>query len=98
MSELVSSVKRLWPALLVAAAVVAGIPGGAAAVTGPRDSIVVLHTNDLHSHLDPVAGERLGGAAARAALLARQRALGGATLTIDAGDVFQGTPYYNFFR
>jgi 2',3'-cyclic-nucleotide 2'-phosphodiesterase (5'-nucleotidase family) len=59
----------------------------------------LLHTNDVHSHLDPLrAGEgRSGGAAARAALLARERA-GAPTLTLDAGDVFQGTPYYNYFH
>ncbi len=43
-------------------------------------------------------GERVGGAAARAALIERQRSRPGRTLLLDAGDVFQGTPYYNFFR
>ena len=43
-------------------------------------------------------GEMVGGAAARAALIERQRGRPGRTLLLDAGDVFQGTPYYNFFR
>jgi len=65
------------------------------------DSLVVLHTNDVHSHLDPFetsTGERVGGVAARAALIQRQRALGGRLLLLDAGDLVQGTPYYNRFR
>ena len=65
------------------------------------DSLVVLHTNDVHSHLDPFevrGGARVGGVAARAALLGRQRALGGRVLLLDGGDLVQGTPYYNRFR
>jgi 5'-nucleotidase/UDP-sugar diphosphatase len=76
--------------------------GPAGAPGAPADSLVLLHTNDVHSHLDPLRGaagsELVGGAAARAALLARERALGGATLTLDAGDVFQGTAYFNYFH
>jgi 2',3'-cyclic-nucleotide 2'-phosphodiesterase (5'-nucleotidase family) len=74
----------------------------AAAAPAPADSLVLLHTNDVHSHLDPTrpSGGRAaeGGAAARAALLARERGHAGATLTLDAGDVFQGTAYYNYFQ
>ena len=70
----------------------------------PADSLVVLHTNDIHAHLVPFRPEAgrppVGGAAARAALVARERARSpaGRTLLLDAGDVFQGTAYYNFFR
>jgi 2',3'-cyclic-nucleotide 2'-phosphodiesterase (5'-nucleotidase family) len=62
----------------------------------------VLHTNDTHAHLFPFESARSGsvvcGAAPRAAALARERGRAGPTLTLDAGDVFQGTPYYNYFR
>jgi 2',3'-cyclic-nucleotide 2'-phosphodiesterase (5'-nucleotidase family) len=44
------------------------------------------------------SGERVGGAAARASLLQRERAGVSRSLTVDAGDVFQGTPYFNFFH
>ncbi len=67
---------------------------------GP-DSLVILHTNDIHAHLFPFEdskGAIVGGAAARAALIARLRAQHAKTLLLDAGDVFQGTPVYNFFR
>jgi 2',3'-cyclic-nucleotide 2'-phosphodiesterase (5'-nucleotidase family) len=68
------------------------------------DSLVILHSNDTHAHLLPFrpegGGERVGGAAARAALIARERGRspGGRTILLDAGDAFQGTPYYNYFR
>ena len=65
------------------------------------DSLIILHTNDIHAHLlpfDDSQGTVVGGAAARAALIARLRSSDRKTLLLDAGDVFQGTPLYNFFR
>lgn len=65
------------------------------------DSLVVLHTNDLHSHLFPFErgeGGLVGGAAARKALIGRERARTPDLLLLDAGDVVQGTPVYNLFR
>ncbi|HKQ18311.1 MAG TPA: bifunctional UDP-sugar hydrolase/5'-nucleotidase [Candidatus Eisenbacteria bacterium] len=65
------------------------------------DSLVVLHTNDLHSHLFPFErgeGGRVGGAAARKALIERERERTPDLLLLDAGDVVQGTPVYNLFR
>jgi 2',3'-cyclic-nucleotide 2'-phosphodiesterase (5'-nucleotidase family) len=67
----------------------------------PTDSLVILHTNDIHSWLAPFEredGAQAGGAAARAALVARERRGAKNTLLLDAGDVFQGTPYFIFFR
>jgi 2',3'-cyclic-nucleotide 2'-phosphodiesterase (5'-nucleotidase family) len=61
--------------------------------------LLILHTNDIHAHLLPFQdpkGATVGGAAARAALIQRLR--GGRTVLLDAGDVFQGTPIYNFYR
>ena len=66
------------------------------------DSLWILHTNDIHARLLPFeesGGDSFGGAAARGALIAKLR--GGReskTLVLDAGDVFQGTAFYNFFR
>ncbi len=76
-------------------------PGAGRGAAAGLDSIVILHTNDTHARVAPFEserGERRGGAAARAALLARERARSAASLTLDAGDVFQGTPYFNYFR
>jgi len=65
--------------------------------------LVILHTNDMHSHIDPFpetdpkyAG--MGGMARRAALIKRIKDEGHSTLLLDAGDVFQGTPYFNLFK
>jgi 5'-nucleotidase len=65
--------------------------------------ITVLHTNDTHSQIDPIlendktyAGK--GGVARRATLVKRVRQENPNTLLIDAGDVCQGTPYFNFFK
>jgi len=81
--------------------------GGDRAAPGPGDAdgtvVTILHTNDVHSRIDPFPedGGRhagLGGAARRATLIRRIRAENPRTLLLDAGDVFQGTPYFNLFR
>ena len=74
---------------------------GAAERTGRLDSLIILHTNDTHARLMPFQeddGTLAGGAAARAALIEKERGRARQTLLLDAGDVFQGTPYFNFFR
>src|SRR5438045_4043879 len=65
--------------------------------------ITILHTNDTHSQIDPVADTDKeyggkGGVARRATLVKRVRKENPNTLLIDAGDVFQGTPYFNFYK
>lgn len=72
--------------------------GGVSATT----RLVILHTNDTHSRIDPfpMDGGRLqgmGGVARRAALIERIRAEHPHVLVLDSGDIFQGTPYFNFF-
>ena len=64
--------------------------------------LVVLHTNDTHSRMDPFPMdggrfEGLGGAARRATLIRRVREANEHVLLLDSGDIFQGTPYFNFF-
>ena len=65
--------------------------------------ITILHTNDTHSQIDPLPdydkqyGGK-GGVARRATLVKRVRKENPNTLMIDAGDVFQGTPYFNFYK
>jgi 5'-nucleotidase len=65
--------------------------------------ITILHTNDTHSQIDPLpANDKLypgkGGVARRATLVKRIRQENPNTLLIDAGDVLQGTPYFNFYK
>lgn len=64
--------------------------------------LVILHTNDVHSRIDPfpMDGSRnqgRGGVAARAALINKIRQENSNVLLLDAGDIFQGTPYFNFY-
>jgi 5'-nucleotidase len=64
--------------------------------------LVILHTNDVHSRIDPfpMDGSRmqgLGGAARRAKLIESIRAEEQHVLLLDSGDIFQGTPYFNMF-
>src|SRR5882672_11246412 len=65
--------------------------------------ITILHTNDTHSQIDPLPENDKqypgkGGVARRATLVKRVRRENPNTLLIDAGDVFQGTPYFNFYK
>lgn len=65
--------------------------------------ITIIHTNDVHSQIDPLpANDPLypgkGGVARRATLVKRVRQENPNTLLIDAGDAFQGTPYFNFYK
>ena len=67
-----------------------------------KKKITVLHTNDVHSHIDPFPKEHsefpnLGGLARRATLVEAIRKENPNTLLFDAGDIFQGTPYFNFY-
>ncbi len=63
--------------------------------------LTILHTNDMHSRIEPFPSgnkfEGRGGMAARAALIQKIRTEEKNILLLDSGDVFQGTPYFNFF-
>ena len=64
--------------------------------------ITILHTNDVHSHIDPFGAEdgrnaNMGGVARRARLIETIRNENPNTLLLDAGDIFQGTPYFNYY-
>lgn len=70
----------------------------------PRQSrLTILHTNDVHSRLDPFpmdgsSNAGRGGVAARASLIRSIRQRESHVLLLDAGDIFQGTPYFNIFK
>jgi 5'-nucleotidase len=66
-------------------------------------ALTILHTNDVHSRLEPfpMDGSRnqgLGGVATRAALINTIREEADPVLLVDAGDIFQGTPYFNLYK
>jgi 5'-nucleotidase len=65
--------------------------------------ITILHTNDVHSQIDPFPLNHnlypnKGGFARRASLFKELITINPNTLIFDAGDIFQGTPYFNFFQ
>jgi len=64
--------------------------------------ITILHTNDVHSHVEAFSTSHptypgLGGIARRASFIESVRKENPNTLLFDAGDIFQGTPYFNYF-
>ena len=64
--------------------------------------ITILHTNDVHSHIEPFSSDHSefpnkGGFERRSTLINDIRKHNPDTLLFDAGDIFQGTPYFNFY-
>jgi len=87
---------------LAAFSTLGSIPLTALASNEDRVSLTILHTNDVHSRIDPfpLDGSRfegLGGIARRATLIERIRQEQRNVLLLDAGDTVQGTPYFNLF-
>ncbi|MCF0063106.1 metallophosphatase [Dyadobacter chenwenxiniae] len=69
---------------------------------GAAVQLTILHTNDVHSRIEPfpMDGSRnqgMGGVARRAALIKTIRQEQKNVLLLDAGDIFQGTPYFNLY-
>lgn len=67
-----------------------------------KKHITILHTNDVHSHIEPFSKNdprfaNQGGVARRLTLINQVRLENPNTLLLDAGDIFQGTPYFNFY-
>src|SRR6476620_10189560 len=65
--------------------------------------LTLLHTNDVHSHLEPFPmdgskNQGLGGVAQRAAIINEIRNETAHVLLLDAGDIFQGTPFFNLYK
>jgi len=68
----------------------------------PAKHITILHTNDVHSHIEPFSADdakfpNLGGVSRRYTLIENIRKENPNTLLLDAGDIFQGTPFFNFY-
>ncbi len=65
--------------------------------------LTILHTNDTHSRLEPFPmdggrNQGMGGIAARSQLISQIRQEEEQVLLLDAGDIFQGTPYFNIYK
>lgn len=66
------------------------------------NKLTILHTNDQHSRIEPfdasyTKNPNQGGFARRASLVQQIRQQESNVLLLDSGDIFQGTPYFNFF-
>jgi 5'-nucleotidase len=64
--------------------------------------LTILHTNDVHSYIDPFPADHprnanMGGVSRRAAMIETIRQENPNLLLLDAGDIFQGTPYFNYY-
>jgi 5'-nucleotidase len=64
--------------------------------------LTILHTNDTHSNIDPFPANHskfpnMGGVSKRMELVNQVRQENEHVLLLDAGDIFQGTPYFNKF-
>lgn len=62
------------------------------------EKLVILHTNDTHSMIDPDDADNLGGVLRRKVLIDSVRAAEPNVLLIDAGDFVQGTLFFNLYR
>lgn len=65
--------------------------------------LVILHTNDTHSRIEPLPMNDIydpgkGGVVNRLAIIDSIRQANENVLLFDAGDIVQGTPYYNLFK
>ena len=65
-----------------------------------KPKLTILHTNDTHSNVEPFPLNHakfpgMGGVSKRYALIEQIRSVEAHVLLLDAGDIFQGTPYFN---
>jgi 5'-nucleotidase len=68
-----------------------------------KSRLVILHTNDTHSTIEPFPSKHskfpnMGGVSKRHTILQKIRSEEEHVLLLDAGDIFQGTPYFNTFN
>jgi len=104
MEEFQNNSRRDFITGMAGLAAVAGLTGIPGLVEAKSDvvKLTILHTNDVHSHIDPFEDNHpkypgMGGVARRAAIIKSIRNQERNVLLFDAGDIFQGTPYYNMF-
>jgi 5'-nucleotidase len=74
----------------------------ALASTTKARKLTILHTNDTHSQIDPFSLKDpdfpgMGGISKRAEIIKKVRDEEENVLLLDSGDIYQGTPYFNFY-
>lgn len=83
-------IKQIATISIMAFATLLSSPGAEA------EKIVIMHTNDTHSQIDP-GSDGMGGLARRKVLIDSIRSTNQHTILIDAGDAVQGTTYFNLY-
>ncbi len=85
-------------------AVLAGFPALSKEALLSKDisRLTILYTNDIHSRIEPFPSNdpkfaNQGGFARRAAVIDEFKKENDNVLLLDAGDIFQGTPYFNLY-
>jgi 5'-nucleotidase len=71
--------------------------------SGELVKLTVLHTNDMHCHIEPFPEDHAeypgrGGMLRIASIVEKCQKENPNLLLLDAGDMFQGTPYFNYFK
>ncbi len=87
--------------LALAVAALAACSGRKAADTtaaAADDTLVIIHTNDTHSNIDPIADSGMGGVLRRQVLIDSIRKANPNVLLVDAGDIVQGTLYFHLYK
>ncbi|MFZ4725904.1 MAG: metallophosphoesterase, partial [Paludibacter sp.] len=74
-----------------------------AIIAGDKVKLVILHTNDTHSQVEPTEKSSsktadMGGYARRMGVINQIREQEKNVILLDAGDFSQGTPYFNFYN
>ncbi|MDL2289898.1 metallophosphatase [Paludibacteraceae bacterium OttesenSCG-928-F17] len=72
-------------------------------ISAKQVKITILHTNDTHSQVEPTDANSpknadMGGYARRMGVIEQIRAEEENVLLLDAGDYWQGTPFFNFYN
>jgi 5'-nucleotidase len=68
-----------------------------------KTKVTILHTNDTHSNIEPLPANHskfpnMGGVSKRFEVIKAIRQEQEHVLLLDAGDIFQGTPYFNKYK
>lgn len=89
----INRIVKVFPVFAAIVSVVVSLP-----LYGKQtDRLVILHTNDTHSIIEPYYENNLGGVARRKALIDSVRSVESNVLLVDAGDVLQGSLYFTLF-
>ena len=94
--------RRQFIKTLLAGSMAFSMPASLVRCASNDETLTLLHTNDVHSHIEPFPADHphlanQGGFARRMTLVKQLRTKNKHLLLLDAGDIFQGTPYFNLF-